>query len=145
MPVVEWRHNRERLLLPIVILPGYNSANPTESLRTVGLVDTGATGTGIRADVVERLDLRPKGQRRVYTDNGMLMAPEYIIRVGYIPGDYNDPFFTPDTQQPYVLEHEVMGFGLEAGFSYSVLVGMDIIGRGDLAIRRDGTATLNLD
>ena len=53
MPGIEWRHNRERLLLPIVILPGYNSPNPSASLSTEGLLDTGATGTGIRRDIYE--------------------------------------------------------------------------------------------
>lgn len=142
MPAIEWRHNRERLLLPIVILPGYSSANPTESSRTEGLLDTGATGTGIRRDIAERLVLRAKGQRRVHTANGTMVAAEYLIRVGFVCGNYTDPFFRPDAQLPYVLEREIMAFELQPAFSYPVLIGMDVIGGGDLAISRDGTATM---
>lgn len=78
MPKIEWQHSRERLLLPIVVLPGYTSPNATESVRIDGLLDTGATGTGIRRDIAERLRLRPKGQRRVNTANGLINAVEYL-------------------------------------------------------------------
>lgn len=145
MPIIEWRHNRERLLLPIVILPGLSSRNPTESLRVEGLLDTGATGTAIRSDVAETLRLRPKGQRRVFTANGMMMAPEYVVRIGFVCGDYTDPEFMPDRQQPYVLDRELIGFGLQSGFAYSALIGMDVIGSGDLTITRQGHARLLID
>lgn len=140
MPSVEWRHNKKSLLLPVVIFPGYHSLNPSESLRVDGLVDTGATGTGIRRDLAEKLTLRAKGQRRVNTANGLIWATEYIIRLGFVPGNYDDPYFSPDAQQPYVLEAELIGFELSPSFSYPILVGMDVICSGDLSIRRDGTA-----
>lgn len=140
MPAIDWRHNRERLLLPTVVFPGFNSRNPTESVRIEGLFDTGATGTGIRRDIAETLMLRPKGQRRVYTANGMMMATEYVIRIGFVCGDYTDPSFQPDARQPYVLDKEMLGFELQPGFAYPLLVGMDIIGAGDLAVGRDGRA-----
>lgn len=142
MPEINWHHNRERPLLPIVILPGYNSANPTQSFRAEGLLDTGATGTGIRRDIAEELALRAKGQRRVHTANGTMIAAEYLVRVGFVCGDYTDPFFEPEVQQPYVLEREIMGFELQPAFSYPVLIGMDVIGGGDLSIVRDGTAKM---
>jgi hypothetical protein len=47
MPLIEWRHNRTRLLLPIVAMAPATAANPTLTIRTTGLLDTGATGTGI--------------------------------------------------------------------------------------------------
>jgi len=142
MPAIEWRHNRERLILPIVILPGYNSLNPTQTLQTNGLLDTGATGTGIRGDLARALELRPKGQRRVLTANGDIMAQEYLFRVGFVCGDYTDPHFDPLTQQPYVLDKEVLGFELGERFPYPMLIGMDVIAQGDLAINRSGTARL---
>lgn len=144
MPAIDWRHNRERLLLPVVILPGYNSHNPTESFRTEGLLDTGATGSGIRSDIAQRLGLRPKGQRRVHTANGMMTATEYVLRVGFVCGDYTDPAFVANRQQPYVLDVEIMGFELQSGFPYPVLIGMDVLGIGDLSIGRDGTAKLSI-
>lgn len=143
-PSIEWRHNSERLVLPIAILPGHNSPNPTQTLRTDGLLDTGATGTGIRSDLARALGLRPKGQRRVFTANGDMIAPEYLFRVGFVCGDYTDPNFDPAAQQPYVLEKEVLGFGLSEGFTYPVLIGMNVITQGDLIITRSGTARLTI-
>lgn len=144
MPGIEWRHNRERLLLPIVILPGYNSENSRQSLSIEGLLDTGATGTGIRRDIAQELRLRPKGQRRVYTANGLIVASEYIVRIGFVCGDYTDPEFEPERQQPFVLERERVGFELQPAFAYPVLIGMDILGTGDLRIDRRGIARFDL-
>lgn len=106
MPEIRWRHNRERLLLPITILPGYSSDNPADSVKVYGLLDTGATGLSIRGDVAEQLGLRPKGQRLVHTANGEMMSPEYVVRVGFVVGDYTDPEFMPDQQFPFVLDRE---------------------------------------
>lgn len=144
MPRIEWQHSRERLLLPLVVLPGSASSNATESLRINGLLDTGATGTGIRRDIAEKLRLRPKGQRRVNTANGLIIAAEYLFRVGFVCGDYTDPRFNPDQQQPFVLESEILGFELASGFQYAMLIGMDILSTGDLFVGHDGSARLDL-
>ena len=145
MPEIRWRHNRERLLLPISVLPGLSSENPTDSVKIDGLLDTGATGLGIRGDVVERLGLRAKGQRRVLTANGEMMASEYVVRVGFVIGDYTDPGFRPDQQLPFVLGREIAGFGLQSGFAYPVLIGMAVLGWSDLTLSRSGLATLAID
>lgn len=140
MPLIEWRHNSKRLLLPVVVLAPLSAANPNLSIRTTGLLDTGATGTGIRQDLAEELQLAPKGQRRVHTANGLIIASEYLVRIGFVCGDHRDPEFVADQQQPFVLEEQILGFELQAGFGYPLLIGMDVIGAGDLAITRDGNA-----
>ncbi len=145
MPEIRWRHNRERLLLPTTIMPGYSSDNPSDSCKVDGLLDTGATGFGIRSDIAIRLGLRPKGQRLVHTANGEMMAPEYLVRVGFVCGDYTDPSFSPEQQFPFMLEREIVGFGLQSGFTYPVLIGMAILGSADLTIGRAGFATLFVD
>lgn len=145
MPEIRWRHNRERLVLPVRILPGYSSENPSDSMKVDGLLDTGATGLGIRGDVAEQLGLRPKGQRRVLTVSGDMMAPEYVVRVGFVVGDYTDPTFLPDQQFPFVLEREIAAFGLRSRFSYPVLIGMAILGWADLTLARNGLASLSID
>jgi hypothetical protein len=144
MPLIDWRHDRKRLLLPIVVIAPLNAPNPNLSVRTQGLLDTGATGTGVRQDLAEELSLPPKGQRRVHTANGLIMASEYLLRIGFVCGDYTDPDFVPDQQQPFVLEDQILGFELQRGFAYPLLIGMDILGTGDLSIKRDGSATLRL-
>lgn len=144
MPRIDWLHNQKRLLLPVVVIAPLNALNPNLSIRTVGLLDTGATGTGIRQDLAEELSLAPKGQRRVHTANGMIIASEYLIRIGFVCGDYNDPDFVPDQQQPYVLDDQILGFELQRGFGYPLLIGMDVLGSSDLSISRSGTARLIL-
>ncbi len=110
----------------------------------MALLDTGATGTGVRADIVEALGLPPKGQRRVGTANGMIWATELPFRIGFVTGDHRIAPFDPETQQPYVLDRHVSGFELQRGFDYAVLVGMDVLGQCDLHILRDGTAELTI-
>lgn len=144
MPLIEWRHDRKRLLLPIVVLAPLNAPNPHLSVRTTGLLDTGATATGIRVELAEELMLPPRGQRRINTANDLIMASEYLLRIGFVCGNYNDPNFIADQQQPYVLEDQILGFELQRGFAYPLLIGMDILGAGDLKITRDGQASLSL-
>ena len=67
------------------------------------------------------------------------------MRIGLICGDYLNPNFDPDTQLPYVLEAERVGFELQSGFAAQVLIGMDVIGAGDLRLNRDGTARFQID
>lgn len=40
------------------------------------------------------------------------MAAEYLVRIGFVCGDYREPDFYPERQQPYVLDQEIMGFEL---------------------------------
>lgn len=143
MPRIDWRHDRQRLLLPVVVLAPLNAPNPNLSVRTIGLLDTGATATGIRADLAQELMVPPRGQR-VHTANGMLMASEYLLRIGFVCGDHSDPSFVADQQQPYVLDEQILGFELQRGFSYPLLMGMDSLGAGDLTISRDGRAQFTL-
>jgi hypothetical protein len=136
MPLIEWRHQRRSLLLRIAILPSLNAANSTDMVEIEGLIDTGATTTNIRMDVAERLRLKPKGRRRIFTANGDILANEYLFRVGF--------FTDPTAQLPFVLEQEILGADLNANFSYAALIGMDIIGSSDFHVGRDGTASLRL-
>lgn len=139
--LIKWRHNRERLILPTVVLPPAYANNASDSIRVDGLVDTGATGTGVRRDLADRLGLEAKGNRRVLTANGFLMADEFVFRVGFVTGDYHDPQFDPGRELPFVLDREILGFELQAGFPYALLIGMDIIGGGDLTVSSNGEAS----
>ena len=113
-------------------------------VRVDGLLDTGATGTGVRADLAAELALKPKGRRRVLTANGDIMATEYLFRIGFVCGRIDDPAFSPETILPFVLEREFPVFELNGQFPYAVLIGMDVIGLGDLSIARNGSAILTL-
>lgn len=144
MASIDWFHSRSRLILPIVVMPPITANNASQTIHTTGLVDTGATGTGLRIDLAEKLDLRARGTRRVNTANGLVIASEYLVRIGFVCGDYRDPSFAAESQHPYVLDKDFIGFELQRGFAYPVLIGMDILGISDLTVRRDGSATLVL-
>ena len=143
MALIEWQHDRRALILPVVLLPPPTAPNASFSIRTRGLLDTGATSSGIRGDVAAELGLRRKGQRRVDTANGTIIAAEYLLRVGFVCGDLSDSDFVSDQQMPFVLEGPILGFELQTGFNYPVLIGMDVIGQADLVLRRNGTATMS--
>ena len=84
--------------------------------------------------------MRKKGQRRVNTANGLIIAAEYVVRIGFVCGDHTNPDFNAALQQPYMIEREIIAFGLLSGFPHAALIGMDILGKGDLTLTRDGRA-----
>lgn len=144
MSLIRWRHNGVRLILPAVVTPPAYAPNASDQIRVDALIDTGATSSGLRSDIADRLDLPVKGNKRVHTANGILMSDEFLFRVGLIIGDYLDPDFSPDRTLPYVIDTPILGFGLQGGFSYPLLLGMDVISAGDLTVRRSGVATFAL-
>lgn len=104
------------------------------------LVDTGATGTGIRPDVTARLGVAGRGRRLVATANGDLLVPEYRVRVGFYPGRFDGP--AEAGGMPTVLEFGLQAHALRDNFTYPMLIGMDILSQCDLTMRRDATCTL---
>lgn len=144
MPKINWRHDRKRLVLPISIFPSSTAANPHEYALITGLLDTGATGTGIRQDVASRLGLEKRGRRQVFTANGDILANEHLIRVGFYPGVFSEYPFDIKTTLPFVLEKELLAYSLHPNFSFEMIVGMDIIAQADLLLMRNGGATLRL-
>lgn len=144
MPVINWRHDHRRLVLPISIFPSSTATNPHECALIAGLLDTGATGTGIRQDVVSRLSLEKRGRRRVFTANGDILADEHLIRVGFYPGVFSDYPFDINTMLPFVLQKELLAHSLHPNFSFEMIIGMDIIAQADLSLTRNGDATLRL-
>lgn len=141
MRSVEWLHSRRQLLLPVAILPPLTASNPTQMVRTVGLLDTGATGSALHPRLVDELALVRRGQRRVETANGTFIAAEMTARIGFFP-DTSD---NGDGHSfPYVLDAGLLAFELLAGFNHDVLIGMDVIGQCDLHLLRDGSARMVL-
>lgn len=86
--------------------------------------DTGATGSMIAADVAKRLKLRPLGETRIMGVHGAQKAKVYKV----------DLIFP----RAGVILPQVMVSEADAGGSFDLLVGMDIIGRGMFGIYGDG-------
>ena len=81
--------------------------------------DTGATQSGITKNVAERCQLTPSGKANLHTARGTEVVNTYIISIG-LP---NRVVF------PSLLANEV-----ELLPPFDVIIGMDVIARGDFAV-----------
>ena len=144
MAEIEWRHEGQRLVIPVAILPSIVAPNANQIEIVEALIDTGATGTGLRSDVAERLSLMGRGRRRILTANGDILVPEYRVRIGLFPGSFDGPATAPSTAFPTVLDFGILAHALRPIFPYSVLLGMDVLHRCDLILHRDLSARLVL-
>tara|TARA_R110001592_G_scaffold261377_1_gene526282 strand:+ start:748 stop:1302 length:555 start_codon:yes stop_codon:yes gene_type:complete len=88
----------------------------------IGLWDTGATGTVISKQCAETLGLKPIGKAKVYHANGEATVNVYAINI-FLPNQVAFQFIK-------VTEGVLTGIDL--------LIGMDIISRGDFAITNLG-------
>ncbi|HEY0026457.1 MAG TPA: retropepsin-like aspartic protease [Allosphingosinicella sp.] len=130
---IEWRHDRRRILLPVLVLPPSPSMDLT-GFEAVALLDTGSTTSGITPRVARQLGLTKRGKRPLGSAQGEGQAERYLFRIGlHIPSA--EPSF------PFVFD-DVSGFELVDSFSFDGLIGMDILSRCDFEMRRDGRCSL---
>ena len=144
MAEISWRHDGSRLVLPVAILPSAVASNASQLEIVDGLIDTGATGTGLRPDIAERLSLPARGRRQIMTANGDIIVPEYRLRMGFYPGAYAGPAQAPSAAFPTVLDFGILAHALRPIFPYALLIGMDVLHRCDLFLTRDRLAKLVL-
>ena len=144
MAEIRWRHAGQRLVLPVAVLPSLAAPNSSQMEIVEALIDTGATGTGLRPDVARRLEIPGRGRRRVLTANGDILVPEYRIRLGFYPGTFEGEPNPPPTAMPHVLELGLLAHALRDLFTYPLLIGMDVLNQCDLEILRDRTVRLVL-
>jgi Aspartyl protease len=129
-------------LLPVAVLPSAAAENAHALAVIDALIDTGATGTGLRPDVAASLNIPGRGKRRVVTANGDMLVPEFRIRIGFFCGNFGGE---PTAQSsPYVLEFGLLVHALREQFAYQMLIGMDVLSSCDLHLRPDRSATLRL-
>ena len=144
MAEINWRHEGKRLVLPVAVLPSLVADNSHALDLTEALIDTGATGTGLRPDVAYRLGIQGRGRRRVLTANGDILVPEYRIRLGFYAGSYESEAQAPSGEMPYILDLGLLAHALHEHFPYAMLIGMDVLQHCDLSILRHRTAKLVL-
>ncbi len=121
-----------RVITEAHLSPAYDPGNPPDPIpnhvKTQALWDTGATGSVITSGMVKALGVSPAGLVNVNHAGGASQSHTYVVnlvlpnRVG-IPG-------VRVTECPDIAD----GFG--------VIIGMDIIGLGDLAITNSADKTL---
>lgn len=129
----EWRRDRRRVLLPILIFRPTPS-NDLAAFEATALVDTGSTTTGITPQVVGSLGLTSKGKRPIGSVQGEGQAERYLFRIGLALPDEPQSF-------PFVFD-DIEGFELKASFQFDALLGMDILGQCDLVMSRSGRCSL---
>lgn len=133
MSQIDWRHDGRRVTLPVKILGAENIADMT-SVDATALIDTGATVSGINAEIARSLNLQPVGKRPIMTAHGLAHIEHYLFRVGVYPDGWNAPY-------PYIF-NEVIGLSLSGTENFSALLGMDILRNCDFSIDRSGNCRL---
>jgi hypothetical protein len=136
MSVIEWRRESRRVLLPVVILAPYPDTNLTGTAAKA-LLDTGSSVSGVATRVAEALSLVRLGKRPLTSAQGEGQVERYAFRVGLQPSEVESgaPAF------PFVFD-EVIGIELTNSFEFGALIGMDLLGRCDFTMRRDGWCSL---
>lgn len=103
-------------------------SNGSSSLESIALLDTGASVTCISSDVVSKLGLVATGKKNIKTPSGSSTVNTYLVSV-ILPDDVN----ITDVE---ACDSAIGDQGLD------VLIGMDIITRGDFAVSNyNGTTT----
>lgn len=88
--------------------------------ETIALWDTGATNSVITPKTVSELNIKPIGVRQVYHAGGVSNANVYLVNI-YLPNNVN------------FLAVQVTECAESSG-SFGIIIGMDIITKGDFAI-----------
>ena len=90
--------------------------------------DTGATNTLISSKIVKFLDLKPFGRSGISSANGVIEANTYLIHLGIPSGCVITNILAIEDDNE----------------DYEVVIGMDIISRGDFAFtNKDGHSTFS--
>ena len=136
MSAVEWRRERRRILLPVLVLRPFPVTDLGGS-DAIALLDTGSSVSGVAVGVAEKLGLRRLGKRPLTSAQGQGQVERYAFRIGLSTdgGSPDEPSF------PFVFE-EVIGIELTNAFEFDALLGMDILGQCDFQMVRDGRCKL---
>ena len=106
-------------------------------VRLRGLLDTGASLCGISASAIHELGLPRGGKIAVTTPAGDHVARTYRFRLGLSPDESG--------QLPHVMSAEFLAIESHSGDKFDVLVGMNVLGSGNLRVDRDGTGSFQFE
>lgn len=124
--VLEYPQTAKEIAIPVQIRCSYCRNCNTVLKECIGIIDTGATSSMISENVAKELSLLPCGNITVSGVHGTENANLYKVDLVF-----GESFILPD--------HTVSGAGNDAGFD--ILIGMDIIARGDLTLFRKNGKT----
>ncbi|QMW22728.1 pepsin/retropepsin-like aspartic protease family protein [Sandaracinobacteroides saxicola] len=130
-----------RILLPIAVasLPADGESPAMLQFQTsTGLLDTGALRSGLSRSLAAALKLPSRGKIVVNNASGSAPHRLFNFRLGFRLDSADD------ARLPWFLDDIVQGMDWADHPEFGVLIGMDIISRCDLHIRRTGSFTLTL-
>lgn len=148
MPCIWGVHNRSQIFVAVSIIPptwlvGGQLAQPVGATAHLfqALVDTGATSTAISAKVATDVGLQPIGKMQVFGVAGSQYHNFYTFHVGFVVGALVPTPGSPVVQSRIdVFNDVIQGAELALGVGgFDVLLGMDVIGKGSLAVEGNGT------
>ncbi len=126
-------------------MPSASADNASHAIIVRALIDTGATKTGLRADLVQKLGLAKRDRAPIQTANGTLITDLHLARLGLWTSDVDEDVFQLSlSTMPYILDREFLVQALRPDFSHEMLLGMDLVGLCEFQIKCDGTARLIL-
>jgi hypothetical protein len=143
MPSISGRHNRRFVLVKVAVVNAATYSAHRQSDEPVfkgavafdALVDTGTTTTLISEHVVARTGLEQVSRIQYAVAGGTTWLPSYLFQVGF----YEQGLPPEGRSAPIRIFRDVINggkFGSHATFD--VLLGMDILSKGDLCMKRDG-------
>ena len=122
---VAFQKPTNKICTPVEIRTLKVTGKPTKFAKGTALWDTGATRTAINQKVASGLGLKPVDKTVARTANGDLTTYVYVVDV-LLPGGIKIPNLSVS--------------GAPLG-DLAALIGMDIIGSGDMMIVNDGKTT----
>lgn len=149
MPCIWGRHNRSQIFLEVAVLPAdlvsNIFANPSagESANISmfrALIDTGAQTTCITKHAADTVGLKPIGRVPVIGVSGQKYHNNYLFHVAFVrvTQQLDDPATVQGNM--HIFNKPIQGAELEfQGRDFDVLLGMDVIGFGSLAVEGNGT------
>lgn len=134
----DFRHDGRQPVMPVFVgAPEYASA--FSLIQTIALVDTGSTMTLVSSAIVRQLELMPLGKRQVIGIHGNTNKWEYRFRLALTQTDDMN-----GSMVPFFLAEEILGADFEKLSQFDVLIGMDVLSKGTLTIRPDGTGSFRV-
>lgn len=128
MPVLEGHHNGQQILLPVLIAPP-DSIAPVAN--AIALLDTGASRSLITAELAASLALPRRGKYPLVSARSTELVSRYAFRLGLMIAAEGGG------AAPYFLDTDLIGSEFRDHGGFTAIIGMDVIGRGELLLRQD--------
>lgn len=138
---LEIRRRGSRYLLPVAILRPSTPSDLTTFAATA-LLDTGATVSGVGPRVIAELKLESYGKNRLRSATEEVFVDYYLFRVGLFTTEQMIGAPIGEASLPFVID-EVDGFSWGRHADFDVILGMEILGKCDVTLNRNGVCSID--